>query len=114
MKKIRSMFKVMYLFTQQNIHNLFEVILGNTKIKISESIPSKKSKFLKKSLFSSSGENFKFNFNLENSEITEEEIVENISNVNITDESKTVSDNVNFQFVPSTNKFKFNFNVENK
>jgi hypothetical protein len=78
-------------------------------IKIKPVSPNKHSKFMKKSLFSSSSDsNFKFNFNVEN---TNDKLLDDISKMEI-NSNRDASQQ--FHFINSDNTFKFNFNVDDK
>ncbi|XP_044254075.1 UPF0488 protein CG14286 [Tribolium madens] len=74
-------------------------------IKISPASPSKKSKFVKKSIFSSSDTNFKFNFDVEN---VEDNLSGNINRIELNTDSENKSSEA-FHFKTSDNSFKFNF-----
>jgi hypothetical protein len=64
---------------------------------------------MKKSLFSTSSDsNFKFNFNVEN---TNDKLLDDISKIEI-NSNRDASQQ--FHFINSDNTFKFNFNVDDK
>lgn len=75
----------------------------NNKIKVVPAKPSSKSVFIKKSVFTTSGNGFTFDFPDPVSDVTED-----IKNVDL-QEDKSKS---NFHFAPSGNTFKFNFTTE--
>lgn len=75
-------------------------ITASNKIKVLPAKPSNKSVFIKKSLFTTSGNGFKFDFPDPVSDVTEE-----IKNVELEEDKSKNS----FHFVPSGNTFKFNF-----
>ncbi|CAH0546195.1 unnamed protein product [Brassicogethes aeneus] len=84
--------------------------LRNINMKVVPGVPSKKSVFLKKSAFSSAGNEFRFDFK----EPNESDLVNDLENVKIDNDTKT-NDNTRINqkhFVPSGNNFRFNFSVE--
>lgn len=84
-----------------------------TNMKLKPATTNKKTMFLKKSVFTSNSDNsFKFNFNVDDSQVSEE--IEKLS-TNDEEQEHNSADNINnVHFVPSNNSFRFGFNVEDE